>query len=45
MKKEDTKYCKDCRFYSKPICNDADEFTARKNTCKAWKVKKKEVGK
>ena len=33
-------YCKDCEYYTRPLCELIGEFTARKNTCKQFAPKK-----
>ena len=44
MKKDgkDVERCQDCKYYSRKSrkCGFYDKYTARKNTCQDWEVKK-----
>jgi len=33
---EETKFCKDCKFYRKTVCKIKSSHTPRKQTCEEW---------
>lgn len=39
-KKKSLKVCQKCYAYNKPKCKFTNDYTARKNTCSEFKIKK-----